>query len=54
MSIVSAISQQVSWIMPLAILPAMVLMYISFRRYFSTMADASPSANQQFLTAAAH
>ena len=54
MSIVSAISQQVSWIIPVALMPVMVLMYVSFRRYFSTAANAGASANRQFMTAAAH
>jgi len=52
-SIISAISQQVSWIMPMALMPVMGLMYVSFRRFFSTTANASPSQSQQFMTAAA-
>jgi hypothetical protein len=54
MSIVSAISRQVSWTMPVAILPVMVLMYVSYRLYFSRAANAGVSGDQQFMAAAAN
>jgi len=54
LSIVSAISQQVSWIMPMALVPVMVLMYVSYRKYFAIAASVSASANRQLAAAAAH
>jgi hypothetical protein len=54
MSIVSAISRQVSWTMPIAVLPVMVLMYGSYRLYFGRTSDAGVSGAQQVMTAAAH
>ena len=53
MSIVSAISRQVSWTMPIAVLPVMVLMYGSYRLYFSRTANAGVSGGEQVMAAAA-
>jgi len=53
LSIVSAISQQVSWIMPMALVPVMLLMYVSYRKYFAVAASAGAPATRQFMTAAA-
>lgn len=54
LSIVSAIGQQVSWIMPLTLVPVMLLMYVSYRKYFAMAASAGASASRQFAAVAAH
>ncbi len=54
MSIVSAIGRQVSWTMPIAVLPVMVLMYGSYRLYFRSTSNAGVSGAQQAMAATAH
>jgi len=53
MSIVSAASRQVSWTMPIAVLPVMVLMYGSYRLYFNRASNAGVSGGEQGMAAAA-
>ncbi|HZP17619.1 MAG TPA: hypothetical protein VFB00_06625 [Terriglobales bacterium] len=52
-SIVSAISRQGSWAMPLAVFPVMLLMYRSYRVYFRRSAEASPAPPAKLQMAAA-
>ena len=54
MSIVSAVDRQVSWRMPIAVLPVMVLMYGSYRLFFGRALNAGASDTRQFMTATAH
>jgi len=46
LAIVSAITQQVSWVTPMALVPVMLLTYLSYRKYFVLSAAAGASGTQ--------
>jgi hypothetical protein len=57
MSIVTAISRQGGWVVPMAVLPVMLLVYRSYRTYFGTATETSAPRSgegKHFKMAAAH
>jgi hypothetical protein len=53
MSIIGAVSHQISWIMPLALLPVMAMVYMSFRMYCVRQESVATPSRAHHMAAAA-